>query len=135
MAVRLGTVYVSPQTGEPGPEPFVPSLPPAVENPHFAVPFTLTDDGTDVAVVDQGSAEEIRTCERVIASCPIGARIERPDFGIPWPLFKTQPLDVTGVQAALRNLEPRGEIRITSYDDLEELGVSHVEIEVNSRVD
>jgi phage baseplate assembly protein W len=76
-----------------------------VEFPHFAFPFQRG------AAVEQDSPEHVMGCLLVIAHCPVGFRLERPDFGIPWMEYRTQIDPSSSVQDALLELEPRAEMR------------------------
>jgi phage baseplate assembly protein W len=82
--------------------------------PHMAFPFQMTRDADGnvlyLNVVEQDTDEHIMACEQVIAWCPLGARAERPEFGWPWPLFSTQPVDPSPLEQALTTYEPRGPV-------------------------
>jgi phage baseplate assembly protein W len=70
------------------------------DRPHFAFPFTRG------AYVEQDTTEHVMSCVNVIVRCPVGFRIERPDFGIPWPEYATQ-VDDDALLTAIENLEGR----------------------------
>jgi phage baseplate assembly protein W len=71
-----------------------------MDRPHFAFPFARG------SYVEQDSMEHVVSCENVIVRCPVGFRIERPDYGVPWPDYATQ-IDGEAVSAALEALESR----------------------------
>jgi phage baseplate assembly protein W len=81
------------------------SVPDRAENPHFAFPFQRG------SVLEQDTPEHVLSCLLVIAHCPIGFRLERPDFGIPWMEYRTQIDPSSSVEDALLELEPRAEMR------------------------
>lgn len=126
-----GTVYgVAIRPGEPAQIPLVIPPPPAADAPHFDFPFRYDSKTKDFAVNQQDTPEEILACEAVIVNCPVGYLQERPDFGISSPLFKTQPINITGIEAALRRLEPRGKTTSQQWQDLVvDTGSTHIEID------
>jgi phage baseplate assembly protein W len=79
--------------------------------PHFAFPFARG------VHVEQDSAEHIMSCENVIVRCPVGFRVERPDFGIPWPEYATA-VDENVVLATIRRLEGRSTLSAEQARDL-----------------
>jgi phage baseplate assembly protein W len=91
-----------PPTADPGK-----SSAPTVDLPHFAFPFVRGKNG-HVNVLEQDTIEHVMSCEQVIATCPLGARQERPEFGWDWPVWDTWPLNLGGLEAALQTFEPRG---------------------------
>jgi phage baseplate assembly protein W len=82
----------------------MPGIEPTI--PHFAFPFGRV--GGKIATVEQDSPAHVLACENVIARCPLGSRIERPDFGWRWPYMRMLPLDTTDLINALKRFEPRG---------------------------
>src|SRR5687768_199653 len=74
--------------------------------PHFAHPFGRGANGS-VNVVEQDTEEHVMACVNVIARCPRGYRLDRPDFGWPFPEFRTAPLNVRDLEEALNLFEPR----------------------------
>ena len=100
----------------------------SVDIPHFAYPFTRT--GGAVNVVEQDSPEHIGACENVIVRCPLGFRLERPEFGWPFPEFRQIPLDLHPLLEALSRFEPRGHPTAVQYADAAEAAVQHISITV-----
>jgi len=74
--------------------------------PHFRHPFGRSTLHPGVTFVEQDTAEHILSCEGVIVACPQGFRDDRPDFGVPWPEYRTRPSG-EDIAHALRKLEPR----------------------------
>jgi phage baseplate assembly protein W len=101
----------------------------AVEIPHIAFPFSRGTDGK-VAVVEQDTVEHVMSCENVIVRCPLGFRVERPEFGWPFPEFQTAPLDLEALKKALDTFEPRGHADVTQWRDEAEQATQHVQIDV-----
>lgn len=99
------------------------------DRPHFAFPFQRGADGK-VQVVEQDSEEHIMACENVIVRCPLGWREEKPEFGWPWPEFSTIPLDLSALEAALRQWEPRSRATAQEYADIAEAAVRDVIVSV-----
>lgn len=101
--------------------------------PHFALPFRFA--GGAAVVVEQDTTDEIMSCELAILLCPIGFRVELPDFGIPDPAFSQGVPDVEVIAAALTLWEPRSQEAVTGQlDALDEL-ISHVSVRVGTPSD
>jgi phage baseplate assembly protein W len=91
---------------------------------HWQYPFQFVEGSANV--VEQDSQEDIISCVEVIASTPIGAREEIPDFGMEQAVFSLQPIDTAPVVAAIVQWEPRAVTRVESgIDSLDNL-VAHV---------
>lgn len=101
----------------------------AVELPHFAYPFGRTADGKAVAVVEQSSGQHISGQEYAVVVTPQGYRIERPDFGWPWPEFANVPLDLGPLQQALRSFVPDSDAKVTEWADAASEAIRHIRIE------
>src|SRR3954465_6594352 len=86
------------------------------EIPHIDVPIRLVGNG--YAVVEQDTTEEVAGCVKVIASFPLGARDEALDFGVRPMEFRATPLDLTDLQQACEQYEPRARLSVTQapYD-------------------
>jgi hypothetical protein len=101
--------------------------------PHFALPFRF-ENGSAV-VVEQDTTDEILTCELAILLCPVGFRMELPEFGIPDPTFSQRSPDVEAIAAALAAWEPRAQETMSGQlDALDEL-ISHVTVRVGTPSD
>ncbi|MCU1500593.1 MAG: hypothetical protein JWM47_4546 [Acidimicrobiales bacterium] len=100
--------------------------------PHFKFPFQRSPDGKTVDVVEQDTVEHVMTCEEVIVRCPLGFRIERPEFGWPFPEFQTGDIDLSALEAALADLEPRGSANSQQWADVVHAAVRHIEVEVQT---
>lgn len=72
---------------------------------HFRLPFRVGDDG-HFETLDQDSAEDVIQCLMVVARCPIGARTELPQFGIPELEFQ-RDIPLVALLHALYTWEPR----------------------------
>ena len=99
------------------------------ETPHWGFPFARG------SYVEQDSAEHVGACEARIVSCPVGARQERPEFGIPWPMFAQLPLELGPIQAAMQRFEPRGNPDPSQYLDLIAQGVGHARFDVATKTE
>lgn len=71
----------------------------AIEAPHFSYPYAIGRAGS--AVCEQDSPADLVARASNVAVCTIGFREDDPDFGIPELLFKSVPLDGSGVQEAI----------------------------------
>jgi phage baseplate assembly protein W len=69
------------------------------ENPHFAFPFQRGQ------VVEQDTLDHVMGCVELICRCPVGFRIERPDFGIVWHEYRLEVIPQGVMQSALREFE------------------------------
>lgn len=72
--------------------------------PHFTHPvaFQAAPDGTvSIAVTEQGSADDTRSCVARVASFKIGTRDELPEFGITPLVFQRGDLRVDVLRAQL----------------------------------
>lgn len=88
------------------------------DRPHFAFPFERGPDGK-VKVVEQDSPAHIMSCENVIAHCPQGFRLDRPEFGVPWPEYRPiQRVTPQELVAAMRQFEPRSRLTGEQVADL-----------------
>lgn len=96
--------------------------------PHITWPFQRAPNGK-VRVTEQDSPQHVASCEWAIIRCPLGFRQERPDFGWPFPTFADFPLDLTGLQQALKRFEPRSTAKVTQSLDPDDPSVVHIEVE------
>jgi hypothetical protein len=82
------------------------SLTNPVELPHFDWPARL--DATGKFVVDeQNSTGDVASCVTNAVSCPPGALLGNPTFGVPSALFQTQPINMQPILTAVQAIEPR----------------------------
>jgi phage baseplate assembly protein W len=98
------------------------------DRPHFAYPFRRGSNGK-VAVVEQDSTEHIMSCETLIVACPQGFRLDRPEFGIPWPEYRNT-IDPGEITAAMREFEPRSRLNAQEVLDLRARGVGERTVNV-----
>ena len=85
--------------------------------PHFAIPFQFA--GAQAAVVEQDSVDEIAYCAYTVLTCPLGFRVDLPEFGLPDPTF-TQPVDTELIRETVEEWEPRALVAF-SAEELDEL--------------
>jgi phage baseplate assembly protein W len=78
---------------------------------HFAAPFVIKRAGTNV--VEQNSPEDVAACVLRICQCPVGYREDLPQFGIPSLEFASVPLQLAGVEEAVKRWEPRALLETT----------------------
>lgn len=97
-----------------------------MEPVHFAAPFSIGRAGT--ATVEQGSAENVADNIYNIAVCPQGERDDNPQFGIPEITFKKMPVDLTGLEEALRKYEPEADLTVEQHRE----GVGRAGITINA---
>jgi hypothetical protein len=101
--------------------------------PHFAIPFRFA--GGAAVVTEQDTTDEILGCELAILLCPVGFRVELPEFGIADPTFSQGIPDVDAIAAALIAWEPRSQDTVAGQlDALDEL-ISHVMVRVGTPSD
>lgn len=73
--------------------------------PHISLPFRVSSGR--VAVTEQDSIEEVFDCVSAIIRCPLGARTDKPEFGVPDVTFSQRPIPTAGIKAAVQDWEPR----------------------------
>lgn len=105
-----------------------------IDRPHFAFPFTFNTTTGSVDVVEQDTIEHINACCQVIIRCPLGFRIDRPEFGWPFPEFATVPIDTTALVAALEEFEPRGRPNAREYMEAADAAVRGISVDVETEV-
>lgn len=99
--------------------------------PHFDLPFRFTSP--QAAVVEQDSVEEIAECVLATLLCPLGYRVELPEFGVDDPTFSMPGVDLDAVREAVELWEPRAELLLSQRPDaLDEL-ISRVQMHVQVR--
>lgn len=97
--------------------------------PHFAAPFSF--NGAGVAnVVEQDSVEEVAACVYNVVVCIEGQRIDEPDFGIPDPMFANAPVDITAIEDAIAQWEPRADLSLSEHGDAINAALRTVQIDV-----
>jgi phage baseplate assembly protein W len=102
--------------------------------PHFDLPFRF-DSTPQATVVEQDSIEEIAECALAILLCPLGYRVELPEFGIADPTFSTPVVDVAAIRHAVELWEPRAQTLLDrEIDDVDEL-VQHVQMLLRVRTE
>jgi phage baseplate assembly protein W len=79
--------------------------------PHFSLPFRF--GGPQAAVTEQDSVEEIADCCMAILLCPLGYRVELPEFGLPPQTFSSPGPDRDEMREALGQWEPRAATLLT----------------------
>jgi phage baseplate assembly protein W len=85
--------------------------------PHFSLPFRFVTDPTGTAhaaVNEQDSPSDIADCVQAILMCPLGFRLELPDFGVRDQTFGSPGADIDEIQAAIALYEPRADVLIES---------------------
>jgi phage baseplate assembly protein W len=71
-----------------------------MDRPHFAYPFQRGANNR-VNVVEQDSIEHVDTQANIVVRCPTGFRVDKPEFGWPFPEFHNVPIDTAALQAAI----------------------------------
>lgn len=93
--------------------------------PKFSVPFKITGD--HVAVVEQDTDEDVAGCVYSVVATELGSRLEVQDFGITSPLFRQGGADLSEIQSALAEWEPRANVA-TSQELIDVLDLIRVEV-------
>lgn len=84
------------------------------DQPHFALPFRFVNGRA--VVNEQDSPDDVADCVVAIVSCPLGSRVEAPDFGAPDQTF-AQTVDRQQLAAAIRHWEPRAHPQVARVLD------------------
>lgn len=101
------------------------------EVPHFALPFRFSNGAA--SVVEQDTSDDVLTCVLAILLCPMGYRVELPDFGLEDPTFDERAPDIRKVSRAILQWEPRADALLdTTPDQLDELA-HHVAVRLGTR--
>ena len=100
--------------------------------PHFGLPFNFARP--QVSVDEQDSLDEIVSCVLAILVCPLGFRVELPEFGIPDPTFQTR-VDIDEIEEAIETWEPRAAAVIDQYPDMLDQLIRHVTVAVQLRTE
>jgi phage baseplate assembly protein W len=74
--------------------------------PHFAFPFTFGSFN------EQDGIEDITACVTAIVTCPLGHRVEEPQFGIGDQTFSQGGADLSIIRAAVARWENRADADI-----------------------
>lgn len=82
----------------------------AIQVPHLSYPFTFGANG-HANVLEQDFLPEVANCCQVVLKCPVGMRIELPEFGSGDQTF-TQTPDVDAIVASLQRWEPRADAEV-----------------------
>jgi phage baseplate assembly protein W len=81
--------------------------------PHFSLPFRFATP--NVATSEQDSIEEISDCVLAVLLCPLGYRVELPDFGLVDLTFSTPHVDVGEIRDAVELWEPRAAVALREW--------------------
>ncbi len=101
-----------------------------MDAPHLSFPFRRTAQGK-VALVEQDTDAHVLSCVKVILNCPIGFRVDRPEFGWEFPVFHTFPLDTEPLEEALREFEPRAAANAVEYQAIGQDAITRqIDVEV-----
>ena len=102
--------------------------------PHFDLPFRF-DASPQAAVVEQDSVEEIAECALAVLLCPLGYRVELPEFGLADPTFSSPEVDVEAVREAVETWEPRAQLLVGAERDAIDQLVERVQVLVQVRTE
>lgn len=104
-----------------------------IEAPHFSLPFRFA---TPLAAVsEQDSIDEIADCVLAIMLCPLGFRVELPDFGLPDPAFASPAPDLGAIRTVVELWEPRAALVLDAQPDLLDELVAHIRTTVRVRTE
>ncbi len=99
--------------------------------PHFSYPFRFSP--SRAAVSEQDSLDEIADCVLVTILCPLGFRVELPEFGLNDPTFSTPGTDLEQLRSTVEFWEPRATAVFDSRLDSVEALLEHVEARISLR--
>lgn len=98
-------------------------------SPHIAAPFTITRAG--IQTVEQDTPQEIASCVYNICVCPKGFREDNPSFGVPDLTFGPVPVNLGALEEAIKQWEPRADLRIAEQAEAANEAVRKIGIEVS----
>jgi hypothetical protein len=103
--------------------------------PHFSLPFRFEADAggaVHAAVNEQDSIQDVMDCVEAIALCPIGFRLELPNFGIRDQTFTEGSIDIDDLQAAIALWEPRADVLIEEDPSMLDKMIEQIRISPNN---
>lgn len=84
----------------------------AVQVPHLGYPFQFGAN-LHANVLEQDFLDEVANCCVVVMKCPVGFRVELPEFGSDDQAFRTT-MDADVIVAALQRWEPRADAEVVN---------------------
>jgi phage baseplate assembly protein W len=100
----------------------------AVLIPHFDLPFKLSVKHADV--VEQDDMEDIYNCVEAVVRTEVGRRTQLPEFGIVYPVFQNQPIELADMRESIITQEPRAGVLIDQEPDILDVLVTELIITV-----
>lgn len=100
-----------------------------VSIPHFQIPFQVDPVTQHIAVVEQGTEDDVRQCIQALVTTEIGSRAELPEYGIPSILF-VETIDASGILAAVLRWEPRAQLMISDAPDAQDEFIRWITVDV-----
>jgi phage baseplate assembly protein W len=95
--------------------------------PHFSLPLRF---GPQAAVAEQDSIDEIADAALAVILCPVGYRVELPEFGLPDVVFSSPVVDTDDIRTAIEAWEPRAQVALDQHPDALDALVSRVTLRV-----
>ena len=99
--------------------------------PHFSLPFRFVTPAA--AVTEQDSLDEIADCVYTVLVCPLGFRVELPQFGLPDPTFSMPAVDLDTIRDVVATWEPRAAVLLDERPDTADELIAHIETLVQIR--
>lgn len=100
-----------------------------IQVPDFAFPLRL-GTGSDFAMVEQDSVDEIMQSVEVLLSTTRGSRVELPEYGIDDPSFTG--VDLQDISDAIVDWEPRASVTLSDEIDSKDELIQHIRAEVET---
>lgn len=97
--------------------------------PHFALPFTLGDDG-HALTNEQDGLDDVAECVEACLRTRPGQRDELPAYGTNEAVFHLLPLSTERIAAAVSIWEPRARVLVTDAPDALDETVRRVRVNV-----
>jgi len=101
--------------------------------PHFSLPFRFATP--QAAVTEQDSIDEIADCALAVMLCPLGFRVELPEFGMPDQTFSSPAPDLDEIRAYVEQWEPRAGLTLSEQADKLDQLMQYVETFVRVRTE
>ena len=102
--------------------------------PHFSLPFRFNGTPPGAAVVEQDSLDDIACCVISVLVCPVGFRVELPEFGVPDPTFALH-VDVDDIRERVEEWEDRSTVLFNQYPDELDALIRHLGVSVKMRTE
>jgi phage baseplate assembly protein W len=101
--------------------------------PHFSYPFRFA--AGKAVVSEQDSPDEVADCVTAILLCPVGYRVELPEFGTDDVAFSSPSVDTDKIREAVGFWEPRASLGFEQHVDANDQLIARIRMAVEVRTE